>query len=191
NKPVLTFWDLGHSDKTSIWFVQRVGVEYNVINYYEDRLKKMPFYLKMLQDLGYQYSAHNLPHDGSAETLSNITPEKQLRKAFPNSTIRIVKRPAKKAIGINAVRSLFPLLNFDEENTANGWQCLARYAYKVDEDTGVFSKEPEHDTPWSHGADGLQTFALSIKSEADEKKPTGKTKERVRPQTNTSWMSNL
>ena len=193
NKPVLTFWDLGHSDKTAIWFVQRIGVEYNVINYYEDRLKKIPFYIKILNDLGYIYSVHNLPHDGSAETLSNITPEKQLKIAFPNAKIRIIERPARKALGINAVRSLFPLLNFDEEKTSNGWQCLARYAYKVDEDTGVFSKEPEHDTPWSHGADAIQTMALSIKSEADEKKPNKqKAQERIRSlNMNNGWMAGL
>lgn len=170
SKPVITYWDLGHSDKTAIWFIQRAGVEYNLINYYEDRLKKIPFYVKVMQDLSYTYSSICLPHDGSAETVSNITPEKQLKKAFPNANVRIIERPARKALGINAVRSLFPLLNFDEQNTSNGWQCLARYAYKVDEDTGVFSKEPEHDTPWSHGADALQTMALSLKTETDEKK---------------------
>src|ERR1051326_6154987 len=42
SKPVYTFWDLGHNDKTAIWFVQRVGVEYNIIDYCEDRLKKIP-----------------------------------------------------------------------------------------------------------------------------------------------------
>lgn len=170
SKPVMTYWDLGHSDKTAIWFIQRNGVEYNVIDYYEDRLKKIPFYAKVMQDLGYTYSVINLPHDGSAETVSNITPEKQLKKAFPNATVRIIERPARKAIGINAVRSVFPLCNFDEEKTSQGWQCLARYAYKVDEDTGVFSKEPAHDTPWSHGADGFQTFALSILPDNNKKK---------------------
>lgn len=192
NKPVITYWDLGHSDKTAIWFVQRAGVEFNIINYYEDRLKKIPFYIKILQDQQYHYSSICLPHDGAAETVSNITPEKQLRKAFPNATVRIIKAPAKKALGINAARSLFPLCNFDEEHTATGWQCLSRYAYKVDEETGVFSREPAHDTPWSHGADGFQTMALSLKSEADEKKPNReKARERIRPQGNQGWMGNL
>lgn len=193
NKPVLTYWDLGHSDKTAIWFVQRAGVEFNLINYYEDRLKKIPFYIKIMNDLGYNYTVHNLPHDGSHETASNITPEKQLRKAYPNALIKVTIRPARKALGINAVRSLFPLLNFDEEKTSNGWQCLSRYAYKVDEDTGVFSKEPEHDTPWSHGADALQTMALSIKSEADERKPKREgVKDKLRPiGNNNGWMGSL
>lgn len=170
NKPVYTFWDLGHSDKTAIWFVQRVGMEFNIIDYYENRLKKMPFYIQVLQDKKYNYGMHYLPHDGDAETLSNVTPKKQLEKMYPK-IVRIVERPSKKAVGINAVRSIMPLCNFDEVNTSEGWQCLSRYAYKVDDETGVFSREPDHDTPWSHGADGFQTFALSLKTESDAKKP--------------------
>lgn len=189
NRPVYTFWDLGHSDKTAIWFVQRVGLEYNLIHYYEDRLKKMPHYIKYLQDLKYNYSTHFLPHDGSAETLSNITPEKQLKSIGWN--VRVVQRPAKKSVGINAVRTVFPLCNFDEIGTADGWQCLQRYAYKVNEDTGAFSKEPEHDTPWSHGADAMQTMALSLKSEQDAKKPKQSEILTVRSRGSTSWMGSL
>ena len=171
NKPVFTFWDLGHSDKTAIWFVQHAGVEFNIIRYYENSLEKMPHYIKYLQDTGYNFTKHVLPHDGDAETLSNVTPKKQLQDAFPNCTVRIVKRPSKKAVGINAVRTILDLCNFDEENTSEGWACLCNYAYKVNEDNGVFSKEPDHDTPWSHGADGMQTFALSLKPEKEANKP--------------------
>lgn len=188
NRPVFTFWDLGHNDKTAIWFIQRVGMEYNVIHYYEDRLKKMPFYIQYLQQRNYNYGTHYLPHDGSAETLSNITPEKQLKNV--GYSVRIVERPVRKMIGINAVRSVFPLCNFDELNTSDGWQCLSRYAYKVDEDTGVFSREPDHNTPWSHGADGFQTFALSLKSEIDTKKNIAKKEKRevVHLRNNNNWM---
>jgi phage terminase large subunit len=170
NKPVYTFWDLGHNDKTAIWFVQRVGMEYNIIYYYENRLKKMPFYIGILQEMKYNYGLHYLPHDGDHETLSNVTPKKQLEKNYPK-LVRLVERPSRKAIAINAVRSILPLCNFDETNTSEGWQCLSRYAYKVDDETGVFSREPEHDTPWSHGADAMTTLALSLKTEADAKKP--------------------
>lgn len=171
NKPVYTFWDLGHSDKTAIWFVQHAGVEYNLIRYYEDRLQKMPHYIKYLQDTGYTFICHTLPHDGDAETLSNVTPKKQLQDAFSNCKVRIVNRPSKKVVGINAVRTILDLCNFDEENTSEGWACLCNYAFKVNENNGVFSKEPDHDTPWSHGADGMQTFALSLKPEKELHKP--------------------
>lgn len=170
NKPVLTFWDLGHSDRTAIWFMQYHGVEFNFIHYYQNRLQKFPHYIEYMQSLKYLYSVHNLPHDGDAETVSNITPKKQLQDAFPNSKVRIIKRPAKKLIGINAVRTVFDLCNFDESETSEGWQCLTNYAYKLKEN-GQFSKEPDHDTDWSHGADGLQTFGLSVKSDPDVKPP--------------------
>lgn len=171
NKPVYTFWDLGHNDKTSIWFVQHAGVEFNIIHYYENRLEKMPHYINYLQELKYNYAGHILPHDGDAETLSNITPKAQLRNAFPNCNVRTVERPSKKAVGINAVRTILDLCNFDEDATSDGWACLTNYAYKINEDNGQFSKEPDHDTPWSHGADGMQTLALSLRPEKEMKKP--------------------
>lgn len=170
-KPVFTAWDLGHSDKTAIWFVQRVGLEFNIIDYYENRLKKLPHYIEHLQSKPYNYSVHYQPHDADNETLAARSIASMTRKAFPNAKVIVVNKPAKKAVGINAARTIFELCNFDEANTADGWQCLSRYAYKVNEETGNFSKEPDHDTPWSHGADAFQTLALSLKTEADSKKP--------------------
>lgn len=185
-KPVYTFWDLGHSDKTAIWFVQRVGVEYNIIDYYENRLQKMPHYIQVLQEKKYIYGTHYLPHDGSAETLSNITPEKQLRAV--GYSVRIVERPSRKMVGINAARTVMPLCNFDEENTSEGWQCLSNYAYKVDEENGTFSREPDHDTPWSHGADAWQTFALSLKTETETVKRPKVAPIRTSLPRNNGWM---
>lgn len=189
-KPVYTAWDLGHSDKTAIWFIQRVGMEYNLIDYYENRLKKLPHYIEVLQEKKYNYAVHYQPHDADNETLANRSIASLTRKAFPNAKVIVVQRPAKKAVGINAARTIFELCNFDEKLTADGWQCLSRYAYKVDEDTGSFSKEPDHDTPWSHGADAFQTFALSLKTEDDTRKKKIKP---VPPPLNQprAWMGNL
>ncbi len=187
SKPVFTFWDLGHSDKTAIWFVQHAGVEFNLIRYYENRLQKMPFYIKQLQDFGYNYGRMVLPHDGDDETLSNVTPKKQLIDV--GFKVIIVKRPSRKVVGINAARSVFDLCNFDEENTADGWQCLCNYAYKVNLENNQFSKEPDHDTPWSHGADGFQTFGLSLKPEAEMTKPRTVTSGTViKLRGDTGWM---
>lgn len=188
-KPVHTFWDLGHSDKTAIWFVQTIGMEFNFINYYENSLQKMPHYIKYIQEQEYVYGVMNLPHDGDAETLSNITPKKQLQDA--GYKVKIIDRPSKKFVGINASRTVFDLCNFDEENCADGLNCLRRYCYKVNDETGYFSKEPEHDTPWSHGSDGFQTFSLSLKSEKASKKEPKKDYEKkvipLRPNAS-GWM---
>jgi phage terminase large subunit len=191
SKPVITAWDLGHSDKTAIWFIQRVGLEFNLIHYYENRLKKLGHYVEYLESLKYQYSVHYQPHDADNETLAARSISSQTRKAFPNAKVVVVQRPSKKVVGINAARTVFELCNFDEAGTADGWQCLSRYAYKVNDDTGNFSKEPDHDTPWSHGADAFQTFALSLRTEADSKKK--KLEPRVLPlnQQPRGWMGSL
>lgn len=186
---VHSFWDLGHDDYTSIWFIQQVGVEYNVINYFQDRLKKLPYYINHLQSLEYNYGYHYMPHDGDNETLASRSPVKILRDAYPGK-VKIVPRVAKKVHGIRAARVIFELCNFAEEETSEGWQCLANYTYKVNED-GVFSKEPDHNE-YSHGADAFQTFALSLKSETQLKKPEPRTVGvgRIVPirQSGTSWM---
>ena len=162
SRPVHTFWDLGHSDQTAIWFVQQVGMHYNIINYFQDRLKKFPYYLEHLQSLKYNYGNLYLPHDADNETLASRSIAKMAREAYPGK-VKIVPRVAKKILGIRAARVIFELCNFDEKNTSDGWQCLTRYSYAVNE-SGTFSKEPAHNEH-SHGADAFQTFALSLKSE--------------------------
>ena len=169
SRPVHTFWDLGHSDHTAIWFIQQVGMEYNIINYYQDHLKKIGFYLEYLQEQKYMYGFHYLPHDADNETLASRSITKLVRNSYPKS-VKIVPRISKKVIGINAARTVFDLCNFDENETADGWQCLCRYQYSVDEETGQFSKEPAHNE-YSHGADAFLTFAQSLRTEIETKKP--------------------
>ena len=179
SRPVHTFWDLGHDDYTSIWFVQQIGVEYNLINFYQNRLQKIAFYIEHLQNLKYNYGYHYLPHDADNETLASRSVARIVRDSYPGK-VRIVPRVPQKILGIRAGRQVFDLCNFDEENTADGWQCLCRYCYDVDE-TGKFSQNPRHDE-FSHGADAFQTFALSLKPEqAVKKKPREIASGRVLP----------
>lgn len=186
-RPVHTFWDLGHADHTAIWFVQQIGVEYNLIHYYQNRLEKIPHYLEYLQSLKYVYGFHYLPHDADNETLANRSVAKIVRDTYPKQ-VKIVPRVSKKIVGIRAARMIFELCNFDEEATADGWQCLCRYQYEVDEG-GQFSKEPMHNE-YSHGADAFQTFALSLKPEQQVKERTvfGKTTFRGMSHSSHGWM---
>lgn len=168
SRPVHTFWDLGHSDHTAIWFVQQVGMEYNLINYYQNHLQKIGHYLEYLQSCKYVYGKHYIPHDGDAETLASRSIKKIMLDAYPKGVI-VVPRVPRKVIGINAARIVFDLCNFDEVLTADGWQCLTRYCYKINEKTGKYSQEPDHNEH-SHGADAFLCFAQSLKSETASKK---------------------
>lgn len=166
--PVQTFWDLGQSDNTAIWFVQIVGMEYRVIDYYQSSGHKMSHYIEILEERGYKYDEHCLPHDAEHEQLAaQSTIKQQLQAALRDNpklgnTVRIVPRIPKKALGIDAARAVFPQCVFDKEKTKDGLQCLRHYAYARDADTNRVSKEPKHDD-WSHGSDAFLCFAQHYK----------------------------
>lgn len=166
--PVQTFWDLGQSDNTAIWFVQIVGMEYRIIDYYQSNGQKMPHYIEVLAERAYNYDEHCLPHDAEHEQqAAQKTIKRQLQDALRDNprlgkTVRIVPRIPKKALGIEAARSVFPQCVFDKEKTKDGLQCLRHYAYIRDNETGRVSKEPKHDD-WSHGSDAFLCFAQHYK----------------------------
>lgn len=84
--PVNTFWDLGQSDNTAIWFVQIVGMEYRIVDYHQASGHKMAHYIEILTEKNYRYGEHCLPHDADYEqqaALSSI--KQQLQKAVQNN----------------------------------------------------------------------------------------------------------
>ena len=162
--PVSTYWDLGESDNTAIWFVQFVGNEYRLVDYYQASGHKMAHYIDVLARKKYYYGNHVLPHDADYELLAaSSTIKEQLEEAIRNnpqlgSGVKIVERVAKKHLAIEAARSVFANCIFDKENTKDGLQCLRHSRYAKDNETGKISKEPVHDI-WSHGADAFMTMA--------------------------------
>lgn len=157
-KPVHTFWDLGWSDCTSIWFAQKIGFDYQVIDFYQSRLQKLPHYLKVLQDKPYVYGVDYLPHDGSNDSLAAESIETQMKAI--NRKVVTLPKIRDLQLGINATRAIFNRLYIDETKCADGLQALRHYAYKIDEH-GQWSREPDHDEN-SHAADALRTLGESI-----------------------------
>jgi phage terminase large subunit len=182
-KPVNTFWDIGWSDKTSIWFAQAVGFDYRVIDFLQDSQRTVAHYLQLLQSRGYVYGTDYLPHDAESGTLaSGGRGVDQLLRAAGRKVV-IVPRVARKLIGINAARTIFANCYFDENKCADGLNALRRYCYDVDSDTNQFSKEPRHDEN-SHAADAFQTLALSLK----EAKPKRAVSLNAAHGVGTGWM---
>jgi phage terminase large subunit len=159
SKPVETFWDLGRADMTSIWFVQQIGFEFRLIDFYQSRGFALAHYLKVLQERPYVYGTVWLPHDAQNELLaSERTIEQQLKDA--GRDVRIVPKVF-VADGINAVRTLFPRMWFDAERCADGINALRRYRYGVHPETGQYTRIPLHDCN-SHSADSLRYFATAM-----------------------------
>lgn len=158
--PVLTFWDLGHSDQTCIWFIQIVGFQYRVIDYYENFGYKMPHYIKHIQSQEYVYGGHYLPHDADHEQLGQeATVLEQARAALGN--VILVPRVKFKAHALSQASLALALSWFDKERTADGVTHLRKYAYAVSDDGEKRSKEPEHNIH-SHGSDAYQTFGTAL-----------------------------
>lgn len=163
SKPVHTYWDLGRADKTAIWFVQMVGFEFRVIDYYENQGKALGHYLKELQGRLYVYGDCWLPHDANNELLASEQTIAQQCRAF-GFKVRVTPKTS-VVNGINAARTVFATCWFDSEKCADGLQALRNYRYEVDPETQQYSTNPLHD--WaSHGADAFRYFAVSLKEEA-------------------------
>lgn len=157
--PVDTFWDLGRGDATSIWFAQRVAMQYRILDYYTATGEgDISYYLRELQTKEYLYGTFWLPHDAKAKRLgTKRTIEEQIRQA--GHRVQIVPNIS-RVDGINAARLIFPNCWFDEGRCEDGIQSLRHYRYRIVD--GQYSNEPVHD--WaSDGADAFRYLALSLR----------------------------
>ncbi|WP_339077838.1 PBSX family phage terminase large subunit [Acetobacter sp. AC2005] len=184
--PVFSAWDLGWSDMTSIWLWQKVGFDIRVIGFYQNRMEGLDHYVAWLERQGYTYERHFLPHDANQGQLSAAgkTIASQLRaRGMPVTVLPML--PIKS--GISAARTLFPRVWFDEVNCADGLDCLRRYRYDVDQQTGQYSSKPLHDDA-SHGADAFRQLAVAI-NDPRPKEQKKKPKRLPLAGVGTGWMS--
>ena len=155
---VITSWDLGIGDSTSIWFIQVAGAEIRVIDYYEQNGVGLDHYARVLQDKGYIYSEHILPHDVQVKELGS---GKSRIETLDNLGIRPITIAPKLGVddGIQAVRSILPRCWFDAEKVERGIDCLRQYHREYNEANKAWQGRPKHD--WaSHGADAFRYFAV-------------------------------
>lgn len=151
--PVMTWWDLGIDDYMCIWFVQRVGRELHVIDYYENTGFGLDHYAQVIKGKPYTYAAHLPPHDIKARELGTGRSRLEILQGLLNEPV-LPAPMAKVEDGIQAVRSIFPMLYFDKEKTESGRQALRNYHRGK-------SGQPVHN--WaSHGADAFRTGAVGL-----------------------------
>lgn len=187
NIPIDTFWDLGKSDYTAVWFLQRVGMQYQFIDYFQGRLEEVDYYVRFIKSTGYLYGTHYMPHDSRHKRLGMVRTIEEQFKDGGVSPIRVVERVPDKIQGIQATREVFPNCFFhkgqddgpdhkaegycdwvkDLEMTTRtrrcekGFEALSNYRYKYNDEDDVYQSTPHHD--WaSNGADAFQQFGQSF-----------------------------
>ena len=171
--PVDTFWDLGMADATSIVFVQQVGRERRVLDYYSASGEGMAHYANILKEKGYVYGTHFMPHDIGVRELG--TGKKRIDTAMELGITPISQVPRPKNTDqlldqIEETRNFLSTCFIDEVKCDSGEMsliaCLEGYRKEWDDKMGAFKRSPLHN--WaSHGADAFRTGAVG-KQENDE-----------------------
>ena len=158
--PVNTFWDLGRNDTNCIWFHQRVGTQNRFIDYYENNGEALHHYAKVIQERGYVYGRHYLPHDVSIIDISredNKSRADVLRDLGINP-LDVVPRIQVIGEGIEMVRNVFPSCWFDEAKCEKGLNGLEHYRKEWDDRQQTYKDRPYHN--WaSNPADAFRQFA--------------------------------
>lgn len=171
--PVHTFWDIGRSDTTAIWFMQENGGWFDFIDFYETSGEQVAHFAKVLRDRGYVYGKHYWPHDGSNTDWSagEGKSRKQIAEGLGIKPITIVERIADVTEGIDMVRQVLNRCRFDKKRCGppragqgkGGLEAMRRYRKQWNEKTQTFSDLPHHD--WaSNPADAFRTFAQGYRS---------------------------
>ena len=153
-----TWWDLGVSDSTAIGFFQKIGQETHVIDYYEESGEGLAHYAKVLQDKGYKYGTHYAPHDIAVTELGTGKSRLEMARSLGINFSLVPKLSIED--GINAVRTRFNMLWFDEEKCGRLLNCLSLYRKEWDDKRGMFRQRPLHDFT-SHAADMMRYWAVT------------------------------
>jgi hypothetical protein len=157
---VHTAWDLGVSDSTAIWFVQCVGRERRLVDYYEGSGVGLDHYAQVLHDKriqhGWKYGDHYFPHDIKVRELSSGISRVQSLAALG---IEATPVPQSNVLdGINVTRRMLGRIWIDSNRCERGIEALRQYRREYDDKLKDWRRNPLHD--WtSHGADALRTFA--------------------------------
>lgn len=162
--PVNTFWDIGRTDSTAIWFHQQVGPEHRFIRYYENSGETLRHYVKYLQDTGFIWGHHYLPHDAAHKRLSdgNKSVEEMLNDLGLVNTV-IVNRIPDLQWGIQQTRKAFGACYFDEVGCKDGIVRLTGFKRAWNKTTGAWRADPE-ENEHIHGADAFRQFGQALES---------------------------
>ena len=164
---VITAWDIGVGDQTTIWAYQEYGGAIYVLNYYSNSGESVGHYAKIIKGwadtYGYKYSHHNFPHDGRNQDWSADGDRRhEIAEKQGIKPVQLVKRTSDIQLGIDAVRRMIPRCYFDKDLTEQGRKALKNYRREYNAEKKAFSSRPLHD--WaSDGADAFRTAAMAPK----------------------------
>jgi len=173
--PVHTFWDIGNTDGTAVWLMQRVGFENRFVGFIEGWGEPYAYFIERMQKLGYVWGTHHLPHDAGHKRQQGarvVSAEDELREFKLGGTWIVVPAIDNVLNGIAMTRKVFPTCFFDAAHCKDGLAHLAKYRktwnkQKAGWNAAVPSKVEGH----SEAADALRQMAQGFQAPAMVKTP--------------------
>lgn len=168
---VMTAWDLGWSDSTSIIFWQQAGKEPRIIDCYESFNEDIGHYVEVVKSKPYKYKQHFFPADAGnkllaagGRSIAEISRDKGLTATIIPETTH--------ANRIEAARLLLGIAWMDEQ-CRDLINALMNYAFEYNEDLKIFSTKPVHD--WSsHYSTAFELLARVVRDQKVDKKVDNK-----------------
>jgi hypothetical protein len=159
---VYTAWDLGYRDATAVWFVQVIGREIHVIDYYECMGSDIAVDVKAVLDKPYNYEKHIFPHDAWATEKQTGKTTIQFIEPLGIKTRDVERAPDHRVEdGITNTVAFLPRCWFDAKKCARGIEALTLYRAEYDDKRMVIKTKPLHD--WtSHAADAFRYLAMTL-----------------------------
>jgi hypothetical protein len=159
--PVITGWDIGYTDDTSIWFAQLHDGNIHIIDFWTGSGYSVDEVLDILAEKGYVYRPFYLPHDAKNKSFQTGKSTRELMLERQAQSILVPS--LSKQDGIAAVRSTLPKVYFNTGNkdVRDGLTALKMYQREFDEVRNVFKREPLHN--WaSNPADAFRYLSLGM-----------------------------
>jgi phage terminase large subunit len=174
---IRAFVDIGgtgaRSDAVSIWIGQFIGTRIRVLDYYEAQGQPLAVHVQWLRDRGYSKAYVYLPHDGSTnDKVHDVSYESAFRAALFEVEVVPNQGTGAAAMRIEALRRLFPSIDWNEATTEPGREALGWYHEKRSSDDRDIGLGPNHD--WSsHAADaaGLMAVVYEMPKENEAPRP--------------------
>ncbi len=164
---VNTFWDFGKDDDTCIWFHQHINGWDNFIDYYECSDQAFSHYARILQETGYVFGRHHIPHDGGhrAWGVDQLKTAKEMLHDVGLRNIEIVPRTPNISIAVRQCRDAFPKYRFDQTRCKAGLHHLDHYRKAWNERLGAWSEQPLKNGH-QHAADAIRQHAQTFQEPA-------------------------
>lgn len=162
---VLTAWDIGYSDDTSIWFFQTDGKKIRVIDFFTVSGYEVDDVLGVLRQRPYAYGTAYLPHDAKNKSFQTGKSTRELM--IKAGMVTQIVPDLSVQDGIQATRKTLHDIQFNTHNpeVMVGLNALRIYQREWDDKRRMFKESPKHD--WSSNpADAMRMLSLAMTTSA-------------------------